>query len=357
MSAFAHAWQLLKALEEDKGLMGTLPPSIRQLLRRERERAGESGRGDVRHFDVAGTNEAAMMGDGEGAMGTSSRPVEMGPGRGELIEPNNLKVSRDISPLQEMQPTMISHSPRGSHGYAAGSGGTSMMNVRGHDTMPEESFHTPIEASRSRKGMEQAAGRMLTGGQRGGRMDTRGGGRSGLNLPLRGEKDGGPVSPDLRVARRGAERQKFGRARSAANLGNVEGVQVGAKLGGASNRFVNQPEDRAPTQQERIASILQGMGDITMEPEAEPQGEPEVPRNEKLRPMGARYNEKLDVVRQGEKPNLDFSTEDDYANTTDMFQNPGSPESLDMRERLLQFARQKGGVDGSAQQGTIDRSA
>lgn len=373
MSAFSQAWHLLKALPEQRGYMGTLPPAVLQMLERRRQEAGEEGLGDVMH--MRRTMPAQYEGQGDNRrMVSPAREVEMPSEPGDMREmpggemeqftperlpKTNLRVNRDISPLQEKYPTMISHSPRGGN-EMAGSGGTSMANVMGHELSPEESFYTPREARMAREGTEQAVGRMLTGGQRGGRMNMTGGGRSGLSLPLRGEKDGGPVSPDLRMRRSGAEKQKFGRARSAANLGNVEGVRTGGQLGGASSQFVDEPEDKPPTQQERIASILSGMPGLTdiqinTKPPKEKEEEPtkEMP----LRTMSNRYRENLDRVRQGEKPNLDFSTEDDYANTLDMFQNPGSPESLAMRERLMQFARQQGSADGSTAQNAIDRAA
>lgn len=360
MSAFSQAWNLLKAIPEQRGYMGTLPQPILQMLERERAAAGEGGRGSVRHFDVEGRNTGALTGDDEGTLRTSSRPVEMGEGRGEPLPRQNIEVSRDISPLREMQETMISSRDAEQGGEFMDSGlAHTTGRVRGYDTMPEESFYVPREARLAREGTEQAIGRMYTGGQRGGRMDTMGGGSSGLNLPLRGEKDGGQVSPDLRMRRRGAERQKFGRARSATKLGNMQGVRTNAQLGGASRQFIQDREEQAPTQQERIASILSGMpgvSDIQMgaEPPAEPKPKKEMP----MRQMSNRYRENLERVRQGEKPDLsNIPSSPDYANTLGMIQDPGSPESLAMRERLMQFARQQGGADGSAQQNQIDRAA
>lgn len=341
MSAFSQAWHLLKALPEQRGYMGTLPPAILQMLERRRQEAGEEGLGDVRHFDVAGTNEGASTG-GEGQMRTTSRPVEMGEGRGERIPKTNLRVHRDISPLQEMQETMVSHTPRVNVGDFAGGGGTSMANVRGYDTMPEESFFTPREARMAREGTEQAVGRQLTGGQRGGRTNIRGGSGAGINLPLRGVDDEG-------------KRLRHGGRRRATTLQNVEGVGMGAQLGGASSQFVDEPEDKAPTQQERIASILSGMPGLTdIQMGAEPPKEEKPTKEMPLRTMSNRYRENLERVRRGEDVNTNVPLDEE---TMQMFGSPGSPESQAIRERLMQFARQQGSADGSTAQNAIDRAA
>ena len=294
----------------------------------------------------------------------------------ERLPKTNMRVGRDMSPLQEMRPTMTGHHADQGPASEVYGNQTSMANVRGYDTMPEESFFTPKEARLTREGMEQSAGRQLTGGQRGGRTDITGGGRSGLFLPMRGEKDGGPVSQDIRTPRRGGERMKYTRPRRQATLSNVEGVKTGAQLGGASSQFVDEPEDAPkPTQQERIADLLSGMAmanPMGDDKESREQGgsfenlggepakekKPVVPRNEQLRPMSNRFRENLAQVRQGEKPNLNnIPSSPDYANTLGMLQDPGSPESLAMRERLMRFAQVKGKADGSESQNQIDRTA
>ena len=366
MTAFMQAWDLLKAFEEDRGYYGTLPPAVRQMLERRRAAAGEEGLGDVQHmrrqmpaqFEGTGDDRQMVSPVREVDMPSEAGDMREMPG-GEMeqfaperVPKTNMRVARDMSPLQEMRPTMTGHhADQGPESKIFGNQ-TSMANVRGYDTMPEESFHTPREARLTREGMEQSAGRQLTGGQRGGRTDITGGGRSGLYLPLRGETDAG-------------DRMRHTRPRRQATLSNVEGVKTGAQLGGASRQFVDEPEDAPkPTQQERIADLLSGMAtsqggsfeNLSQEPAKEKK--PVVPRNEQLRPMSNRFRENLAQVRQGEKPYLnDIPSSPDYANTLDMFQDPGSPESLAMRERLMRFAQNKGQADGSESQNQIDRTA
>lgn len=374
MSAFADAWNLLKAIPGQQGYMGTLPPAVLQMLQRRRAEAGEEGLGDIMH--MRRTMPAQYEGEGDNRrMVSPLREVDMpseagdmrplpGPGGGmeqfvpEPLPATDRRVQRDLTPLREMQQTMIAHTPRVDVGEFAGGGGTGMANVRGFDTMPEESFYSPREQRLAREGMEQSAGRQLTGGQRGGRMSVRGGGSAGLNLPMRGEKDGGPVSPDLRTPRRGAERMRAGsRRRRASTLGNEEGVQVGARLGGASREFVDESEeDRKPTQQETIANILSGMATAaggTFEDKTPPK-EAKPTKERPLRTMSNRYRENLERVRQGEKPNLNVPMDEE---TMSMFRDPGSSESQAMRERLMQFAGQQGRADGSVKQNQIDRAA
>ena len=377
MSAFADAWNLLKAFEEDKGYYGTLPPAVRQMLERRRAEAGEEGLGDIMH--MRRTMPAQYEGQGDNRrMVSPIREVDMPSEAGDMREmpsgemeqfaperlpKTNMRVQRDLTPLREMQQTMTGHSLSRHPATSGPSRGTmvprtSMANVRGYDTMPEESFFSPREQRLAREGMEQSAGRQLTGGQRGGRMSVRGGGGAGLNLPMRGEKDGGPVSPDLRTPRSGAERMRAGsRRRRASTLGNEEGVQVGARLGGASREFIDEPEEnRKPTQQETIANILSGMATATggtFEDKTPPK-EAEPTKERPLRTMSNRYRENLERVRQGEKPNLNVPMDEE---TMSMFRDPGSTESQAMRERLMQFAGQQGRSDGSTRQNQIDRAA
>lgn len=374
MTAFMQAWNLLKAFEEDRGYYGTLPPAVRQMLERRRAEAGEEGIGDVQH--MRRTLPAQFEGTGDDRQMVSPvREVDMPSEAGDMREmpggemeqfapervpKTNMRVARDMSPLQEMRPTMTGHhADQGPESKIFGNQ-TSMANVRGYDTMPEESFHTPREARLTREGMEQSAGRQLTGGQRGGRTDITGGGRSGLFLPMRGEKDGGPVSQDIRTPRRGGERMRHTRPRRQATLSNVEGVKTGAQLGGASSQFVDEPEDAPkPTQQERIADLLSGMANaqggsfenLSQEPVKEKK--PVVPRNEQLRPMSNRFRENLAQVRQGEKPDLDIPMDEE---TMSMFRDPGSMPP-GMQERLMRFAQEKGEADGSEAQNQIDRTA
>lgn len=361
MTAFMQAWNLLKAFEEDRGYYGTLPPAVRQMLERRRAAAGEEGLGDVQHmrrqmpaqFEGTGDDRQMVSPVREVDMPSEAGDMREMPG-GEMeqfaperVPKTNMRVARDMSPLQEMRPTMTGHhADQGPESKIFGNQ-TSMANVRGYDTMPEESFHTPREARLTREGMEQSAGRQLTGGQRGGRTDITGGGRSGLYLPLRGETDAG-------------DRMRHTRPRRQATLSNVEGVKTGAQLGGASRQFVDEPEDAPkPTQQERIADLLSGMAtsqggsfeNLSQEPAKEKK--PVVPRNEQLRPMSNRFRENLAQVRQGEKPDLDIPMDEE---TMGMFRDPGSMPP-GMQERLMRFAQEKGEADGSEAQNQIDRTA
>ena len=315
MSAFGHAWDLLKAIPGQQGYMGTLPPAVLQMLARRRAEAGEEGLGPT----------------------------------GEPLPATDRRVERDLSPLREMQQTMISQRDAEEMAGDTQSMGVtsapSMANVRGYDTMPEESFYSPREQRLAREGMEQSAGRQLTGGQRGGRTNIRGGSGAGMNLPLRGVDDEG-------------KRMRPGsRRRRATTLQNVEGVGTGARFGGASREFVDQPEEpRKPTQQETIANILSGMATAaggTFEDKTPPR-EAKPTKERPLRQMSNRYRENLERVRQGEKPDLNVPMDEE---TMGMFRDPASAESQAIRERLMQFAGQQGRFDGSTRQNQIDRAA
>jgi len=353
-----HAWNLLKAIPGQQGYMGTLPPAVLQMLARRRAEAGEEGLGDV--MDMRRTIPAQFEGQGDNRRMVSpmrqvDMPSEAGDMRpGETFMPDPLpatdrRVQRDLTPLREMQQTMISQRDAEEMAGDTQSMGVtsapSMANVRGFDTMPEESFFSPREQRLAREGMEQSAGRQLTGGQRGGRTDIRGGSGAGMNLPLRGVDDEG-------------KRMRPGsRRRRATTLQNVEGVGTGARLGGASREFVDQPEEtRKPTQQETIANILSGMATAaggTFEDKTPPR-EAKPTKERPLRQMSNRYRENLERVRQGEKPDLNVPMDED---TMSMFQDPASAESQAIRERLMQFAGQRGRTDGSPEQSQIDRAA
>ena len=360
-----HAWNLLKAIPGQQGYMGTLPPSLVGLqddpkalgmLGRRRAAAGEKGLGDVMH--MRRTMPAQYEGEGDNRRMVSptrqvDMPSEAGDMRpGETFMPDPLpatdrRVERDLSPLREMGETMISHTPRVTVGEMAGSGGTSMARVPGYELMPEESFFSPREQRLAREGMEQTIGRQLTGGQRGGRTNIRGGSGAGMNLPLRGEDDEG------KRLRAGSRRRR------ATTLQNVEGVAQNARLGGASSEFVDQPqEQRRPTQQEKIADILSGMatahGGTFEDQTAQEPTEPKERKERPMRQMSNRYRENLERVRQGEKPDLNVPMDEE---TMGMFQNPGSDDSQAARQRLMQFAGQQGRSDGSARQNQIDRAA
>ena len=366
MSAFASAWQILKALPEQQGYMGSLPPAIQGMMERRRAQGGEDQRGDVEHQSMRGMQRNPKTGEMSRGGPFRDEPVDeqdlraMGLTQDELSERLNgfgeeypqtdRRIERDIGPLQERYDTMVGHSQSMSPATAGPMQGqnvpkTSMANVRGHELMPEESFYTPREARLSREGMEQSAGRQMTGGQRGGRMESTGGSRSGINTALRGVDDAGK-----RIA--GVNRQ-------AAKLGNFEGVQTGNRMrGGASSEFIEQPqqEDNPPTQEERVAQLLQGMatgagGSFTPAPaQAQEEKEPPTPRNENLRPMGGRYMERLEESKNSMgKPDLDIPQQPGMA---EMFADPSGPEGQAAmenlgqveganRQRLMAMAKQK----------------
>lgn len=366
MSAFASAWQILKALPEQQGYMGSLPPAIQGMMERRRAQGGEDQRGDVEHQSMRGMQQNPKTGEMSRGGPFRDEPVDeqdlraMGLTQDELSERLNgfgeeypqtdRRIERDISPLQERYDTMVGHSQSMSPATAGPMQGqnvpkTSMANVRGHELMPEESFYTPREARLSREGMEQSAGRQMTGGQRGGRMESTGGSRSGINTALRGVDDAGK-----RI--KGVNRQ-------AAKLGNFEGVQTGNRMrGGASSEFIEQPqqEDKPPTQEERVAQLLQGMatgagGSFTPAPaQAQEEKEPPTPRNANLRPMGAKYMERLEASKNSMgKPDLDIPQQPGMA---EMFADPSGPEGQAAmenlgqveganRQRLMAMAKQK----------------
>jgi len=361
MSAFASAWQLLKAFEEDAGMYGTLPPAVRGMVERARAQAGESGRGPVQHTDRRGMERNPETGEMARTGPFRSEPVDVVAGEGEKLPASNLRIERDLSPLQEAYQTMIGHT-QSRHPATSGPlhdtmvPKTTFATVPGYELMPEESFYTPREARLAREGMEQSAGRQLTSGQRGGRMDMTGGSKSGIYSPLRGKTDEGKR---IRVANR-----------RAANLGNVEGMRQGARLGGMSRMFTQEAgeaereEKRAPTQEERIAQMLQGMslgGNVSFDPkiaparggkeaEEEEEDDAPVPRNERLRPMGGRFMERLEQSKNAMgKPNLDIAQQPGMA---EMFADPSGPEGQaamqnfqevdsSNRARLMQAAKQK----------------
>ena len=366
MSAFASAWQILKALPEQQGYMGSLPRPIQGMMERRRAQGGEDQRGDVEHQSMRGMQQNPKTGEMTRSGPFRDEPVDeqdlraMGLTQDELSERLNdfgeplpqsdRRIERDISPLQERYDTMVGHSQSRSPATAGPMQGqnipkTSMANVRGHELMPEEAFYTPREARLSREGMEQSAGRQMTGGQRGGRMESTGGSRSGINTALRGVDDAGK-----RI--KGVNRQ-------AAKLGNFEGVQTGNRMrGGASSEFIEQPqqEDKPPTQEERVAQLLQGMatgagGSFTPAPaQAQEEKEPPTPRNENLRPMGGRYMERLEESKNSMgKPDLNIPQQPGMA---EMFADPSGPEGQAAmenlgqveganRQRLMAMAKQK----------------
>ena len=372
MSAFASAWQILKALPEQQGYMGNLPPAIQSMMARRRAQGGEEQRGDVEHQPMRGMERHPKTGEMSRSGPFRDEPVDeqdlraMGLTQDELSERLNdfgeeypqsdRRIERDLSPLQERYDTMVGHNQSISPATAGPMQGqnvpkTSMASVMGHELMPEESFYTPREARLSREGMEQSAGRQMTGGQRGGRMESTGGSRSGINTALRGVDDAGK-----RI--KGVNRQ-------ATKLGNFEGVQTGNRMrGGASSEFIDRPQqDKPPTQEERIAQLLQGMTtgkeaggqQIAFDRNIAPanggeEDDAPVPRNENLRDMGAKYMARLEESKNSMgKPNLDIPQQPGMA---EMFADPSGPEGQAAmenlgqveganRQRLMAMAKQK----------------
>tara|TARA_R100000030_G_scaffold99284_1_gene90196 strand:+ start:1929 stop:3146 length:1218 start_codon:yes stop_codon:yes gene_type:complete len=399
--AFANAWGLLKALPEEQGYLGTVPRPLQGLIAR---RGGQMG--DVRHEPTF-----RQFPDEEGRMRRETTavdlPIEVGEGQGERVPRGIKPLRQDVTPIQERQATMQGYtpmvatrsgpSPVGPEGLspqqitsigASETGGlqglserqlsraglitpmtnVSMANIPGYETMPEEGFYTPREQMESREGMEQAAGRQLTGGQRGGRMSLRGGSQSGLNL-LQGGKT--------------AEGKKIrGLTRRATDLGNVEGVSRGARLGGRSRAFLPQEvkdEQKPMSRTERLAEMarMAAMNNPNVQvnmpkPTPKPQ-EDKPPREENLETGGraARAAQRVEESKeaQSEKPRLDFATD---PMTMQMFSDPSSPasqaaigelenrmrlaEAAKFKTQLAQIARNKGSA-GSAEQSQIDRQA
>ena len=235
MSAFAQAWNLLKAIPGQQGYAGTLPPAVRGMYERAKE---------------------------EGVEGLPRTP------RG---------IERDLSPLREKTPTQIGHSVKIDPGTGEPYGSTSMHEVPGYETMPEESFFTPRERRLAQEGIDPTLRRNVGGQQRGQRMT------------------------DLRHQ----------------VIGSQEGVARGGRLTGASREFMpeKEPEQKMTPEQElaiRLAAmaannpnIQMDMPDMTPDPELNKPKET-VPRNENLRTMGARRAEMQARSMMGEKPNLDI---------------------------------------------------
>jgi hypothetical protein len=265
---FTHAWSLLKALPGQRGYMGTLPPSLTGMLERGREQGGVrqprlDAAGNV-IFDDSGRMVTDMVTDEEGNVIPVPRVNRM--------------VERDLSPITEDYEAMLSSGFQGAAPKTTSSGNkttddvmreikpnrtgfkTQMQNVSGFRTEPEEGFFTGREKFLARQGLESAARRQLTGGQRGGRMDVRGGSQSGINKPLRGRAD------DPTTATPGGQGRGFkgemvnprATRRSPSTLSNQEGIGVRAKLGGASAEFLE--EEPEPSEEERLANMLREMG-------------------------------------------------------------------------------------------------
>jgi len=287
MSAFDQAWETLllqKAFEEHRGFFGTMPPAIRGMVDR---RLAQGALGDVVH-------------DAQGV------PVEYGEGMGEAIPTGPMRegdmspyrrIGRDQTTVLEPHQTMISATDAGAPGIYDEEGnvlddskkdayvapGVGLRSVPGYELMPEEGFATPREQYFGRQSMADASRRMLTGAQRGTRMDVQGGSKSGIFAPMRNIA-GGAVegSENRRMEGRMPTPQgmkRVGQRRSAATLGNEEGVTARAKLGGLSESFLTpeviaaregsqapKPQAQAPpTPEEERESLAQRLASMAME--------------------------------------------------------------------------------------------
>lgn len=393
--AFTNAWGLLKALPEEQGYLGTVPRPLQGLIAR---RGGQMG--DVRHeptFRESLSEEGTVIRDPKAV----DLPVEVGEGEGERVPRGIKPLRQDITPIQERQPTMqgysaIAMTPKGPE--TVGPEGLTeqqkasmirpetrlnMANIPGYEMMPEESFYTPREQMEAREGMEQAAGRQLTGGQRGGRMSMTGGGKSGIYAPLRGRADDPTTATFQGTDFRGKRVNPAATRRRATTLGNVEGVSRGAKLGGRSMAFLPQSvkdAQRPPTQAERLAEMAReaAMNNPNMQIDLEnltppPKEEDKTPREEDLQTGGraARAAQRVAESKEAQsvKPRLDFDVD---PMTQEMFADPSgtaaqaamgelegrmqAAEKSKFQQQLAELARRQG-RGGSAEQSQIDREA
>ena len=272
MSAFAQAWNLLKAIPGQQGYAGTLPPAVRGMYERARAAAGDDRRGDIEHqlaqLPMENIPESAPPTVRERKM----RPVEVPAGEGEQMPRSLRGIERDLSPLREKTPTQIGHSVKIDPGTGKKYGSTSMQEVPGYETMPEESFFTPRERRVAQEGIDPTLRRNIGGQQRGQRMT------------------------DLRHQ----------------VIGSQEGVARGGRITGASREFMpeKEPEQKMTPEQQlamRLAAmaannpnIQMDMPDMTPDPELNKPKET-VPRNENLRPMGARRAEMQARSMMGER--------------------------------------------------------
>ena len=354
MSAFAQAWNLLKAIPGQQGYAGTLPPAVRGMYERARAAAGDDRRGDIEHQlaqlpeenvpqSAPRTVRERKMRPSEVRFDEAGNPIPIPAGEGEQMPRSLRGIERDLSPLREMTPTMIS-----------ASGG--MANVPGYETMPEESFFTPRERRLAQEGIDPTLRRNIGGQQRGQRMT------------------------DLRHQ----------------VIGSQPGVARGGRITGASREFMpeKEPEQKMTPEQElavRLAAmaannpnIQMDMPDMTPDPELNKPKET-VPRNENLRPMGARRAEMQARSMMGrrasnpealmfpqESPMSEFLSIEPDPETMAMFEGQtggvgGAQENMQAamrRQQMEKFAEQmargraKGGQSsGSEEQTQADKEA
>lgn len=351
MSAFVEAWNLLKAIPGQQGYTGTLPPAVRGMYERARAAAGDDRRGDIEHqllqLPMENIPESAVdnvrerkMRPSEVRFDEAGNPIPIPAGEGEQMPRSLRGIERDLSPLREKTPTQIGHSVKIDPGTGRRYGATSMQEVPGYETMPEESFFTPRERRVAQEGIDPTLRRNIGGQQRGQRMT------------------------DLRHQ----------------VIGSQEGVARGGRLTGASREFMpeKEPEQKMTPEQElaiRLAAmaannpnIQMDMPDMTPDPELNKPKET-VPRNENLRPMGARRSEMQARSMMGEKPNLDIPLD---PATMAMFEGQtggvgAAQENMQAairRQRMEEFAEQMarardkmGQTSGSEEQTQADKEA
>jgi hypothetical protein len=227
MSAFAQAWNLLKAIPGQQGYAGTLPPAVRGMYERARAAAGDDRRGDIEHqllqLPEENIPESAprnvrerRMRPSEVRFDEAGNPIPIPAGEGEQMPRSLRGIERDLSPLREMTPTQIGHSVRIDPGTGKEYGSTTMHEVPGYETMPEESFFTPRERRVAQEGIDPTLRRNIGGQQRGQRMT------------------------DLRHQ----------------VIGSQEGVARGGRITGASREFMpeKEPEQKMTPEQEEFAT-------------------------------------------------------------------------------------------------------
>jgi len=257
---FANAWSLLKALPGQQGYMGSIPPSLVGMLERGRE---------------------------QGVPG---------------IPRVNRMVERDLSPITDDYASTLSSGfatgePKGRERPKPSDFTTQMQDVSGFKTEPEEGFFTGREKFLAREGLEAAARRQLGGNQRGGRVNVRGGSQSGINAPLRGRADDAATATPGGQGRgfRGERVNPRATRRSPSTLGNLEGMQTGAKLSGRSAEFIDREEEPELTDEEKLAEMMRGLGmDATAQP-----GEPAQAGEQRRKPYKSRIgNDELMEIEE-----------------------------------------------------------
>ena len=370
MGAFDTAWNLLKAVEADQGMLGTTPQPILQALRRLEMMRQQDPEGFAQMFPE-GTPQPPRP-DVQGAFRGVERDVS---GLADDVETQLMARDaqlRGADPVQSMTAEEIERLRQNPEAYNRAIRGYLGTVVPGYETMPEESFYTPLEQYQARGRMsermslggqtadatEQSLRRLLGGAQAGGTMAMRGGGRSGVNAPMsRYQRD---IPKEERQRRLD---------RAATDLGRQQGVAVGGKLGRSATAFTQQPTD-APqfpltAEQRQAIEMFELMGGKVDE-----QGNPvetgamefpdlegllsekererrqkatesfQTPRGERLETTGraARAAEMIDrsKVMQGQRPNLGIP-QDPRAQAA----FSGDPEALEQSRAATEAAMER----------------